>query len=42
LLSACAEQCNPEDILTRNGYRLKEMVELFDARLTEIRAFFNN
>ncbi|RWR03703.1 hypothetical protein ED28_01575 [[Pantoea] beijingensis] len=31
-----------EPALTRHGYRLKEMGELFDARLAEIRAFFNN
>ncbi|EAW2474457.1 AAA family ATPase [Salmonella enterica subsp. enterica serovar Muenchen] len=31
-----------EPTLMRNGYRLKDMVELFDARPAEIRAFFNN
>ncbi|MEL5366333.1 MULTISPECIES: ExeA family protein [Serratia] len=41
--SVLSRQLNDlEPILTRHGYRLKEMVELFDARPAEIRAFFNN
>lgn len=31
-----------EPILTRHGYRLKDMVEQFDAKPAEIRALFNN
>lgn len=31
-----------EPTLTRHGYRLKDMVEQFDAKPAEIRAFFNN
>lgn len=31
-----------EPTLTRHGYRLKDMVEQFDAKPTEIRALFNN
>lgn len=41
--SVLSRQLNDlEPTLTRHGYRLKEMVELFDARPAEIRAFFNN
>ncbi len=31
-----------EPTLTRHGYRLKDMVEQFDAKPAEIRALFNN
>ena len=31
-----------EPTLTRHGYRLKDMVEQFDAKASEIRALFNN
>lgn len=31
-----------EPTLTRHGYRLKDMVEQFDARPSEIRALFSN
>lgn len=31
-----------EPTLTRNGYRLKDMAEQFDAKPAEIRALFNN
>ncbi|ELC5005251.1 phosphoribulokinase [Salmonella enterica] len=31
-----------EPTLTRHGYRLKDMVEQFDAKSAEIRALFNN
>lgn len=31
-----------EPTLTRHGYRLKELVEQFDAKLVEIKALFNN
>ena len=31
-----------EPTLTRHGYRLKDMVEQFDAKPVEIRALFNN
>jgi type II secretory pathway predicted ATPase ExeA len=41
--SVLSRQLNDlEPTLTRHGYRLKEMVELFDAKPAEIRAFFNN
>lgn len=41
--SVLSRQLNDlEPTLKRHGYRLKEMVELFDARPVEIRAFFNN
>jgi hypothetical protein len=33
---------DPEPTLTRHGYRLKDMVEQFDAKPAEIRALFNN
>lgn len=31
-----------EPTLTRHGYRLKDMVEQFDAKPSEIRALFSN
>lgn len=31
-----------EPTLTRHGYRLKDMVEQFDAKPAEIRTLFNN
>ncbi|WP_258019377.1 phosphoribulokinase [Pseudomonas chlororaphis] len=31
-----------EPTLTRHGYRLKDLVEQFDARSTEIKALFSN
>ncbi|EAW0635759.1 phosphoribulokinase [Salmonella enterica subsp. indica] len=31
-----------EPTLTQHGYRLKDMVEQFDAKPAEIRALFNN
>jgi len=31
-----------EPTLTRHGYRLKDMVEQFDAKAAEIRALFSN
>ena len=31
-----------EPTLTRNGYRLKDLVEQFDAKPAEIRALFSN
>ena len=31
-----------EPTLTRNGYRLKDLVEQFDAKSTEIKALFTN
>jgi hypothetical protein len=31
-----------EPMLTRHGYRLKDMVEQFDAKAAEIRALFSN
>ncbi len=41
--SVLSRQLNDQEpTLRRHGYRLKEMVELFDARPAEIRAFFNN
>lgn len=31
-----------EPTLTRNGYRMKDLVELFDAKASEFKALFNN
>ncbi|NEG59932.1 phosphoribulokinase [Pantoea agglomerans] len=36
------QQDDLESMLTRRGYRLKDMVEQFDAKPAEIRALFNN
>ncbi|QDQ29086.1 phosphoribulokinase [Chitinimonas arctica] len=31
-----------EPTLTRHGYRIKDLVEQFDAKTAEVRALFNN
>ena len=33
---------DPEPTLIRHGYRLKDMIEQFDAKPAEIRALFNH